>query len=92
MSGEESVSQPRSPGPREHPVAGAQSRRVIMASVVLVVLLAAIAVVSWPKPSSSGLASSPSPTTYADRVDVVYFHRTERCQTCLWTGKQSTGR
>lgn len=87
MSGDESVRHARSRGDKQARLPGTRTRRVIVAALALVVLLAAIVAVSWPKPSSSGLASSLSSSTKADRVDVVYFHRTERCQSCLWTGE-----
>ena len=73
------------------------SRRWIPAIAVGAVILFALAALLWP-PSGGQAGRSPgtpsagtaSTVGAADRVDVVYFHRTERCQTCLWTG-EATG-
>ena len=61
-------------------------RRVVTATIALgIVALCAIAL------SQTVLAADASAkaTTPADRVVVMYFHRTQRCPTCLRMGSYS---
>lgn len=101
MSGKSDGSHDKAPASRskrraERPIRQPHaSRRWIAAIVVGAVIVFALAAPLWPPTSgqagrspgtpSMGTASTGAPS--ADRVDVVYFHRTERCQTCLWTGE-----
>ena len=60
------------------------SRGVVYATAGAIILFAAIAF-AWPaaEPDSQ---SARSAITGAERIDVVYFHRTERCASCQWAG------
>ncbi|MHB1134194.1 MAG: nitrophenyl compound nitroreductase subunit ArsF family protein [Chloroflexota bacterium] len=50
----------------------------------LVVLFVAITA-AWPSAQPEP-QSVQAPITGAERIDVVYFHRTERCVSCQWAG------
>jgi len=58
----------------------------VAATLGLLALLAVLAV-AWP--SGARPAASGTPAEASDRVDVVYFHRTERCSSCQWMGEQT---
>jgi len=53
------------------------------------VILFALAGLLWPSASGQTGGASAQPTK-ADRIDVVYFHRTERCESCLWTSQAAS--
>ena len=60
-------------------------RRIALVAVGGVLLLALVAIF-WPS-AGGQTAGAPALPTKADRVDVVYFHRTQRCASCLWAGE-----
>ncbi len=67
-------------------------RAVALASTLGLLGLVVLAALAWPKPPASTLAGGSSvinsaTSAQADRVEVVYFHRTQRCETCLWSGQ-----
>jgi len=62
-------------------------RRILVAAVALIVLLIVVTL-AWPSATTQSTGAS-APVVSADRVDVVYFHRTERCASCLWAGQTS---
>jgi hypothetical protein len=87
MTSDKPVRQAKPDAARAGHQASTSSRPVFAAVLALVVLLVAVAALVWPRVSTSGPGSSTNEASKADRVDVVYFHRTERCQSCLWTGE-----
>jgi hypothetical protein len=79
--GPQPSAEPRPAGPRGIANPG---KIALIATASLIVF--ALAVVFWPSISgqagpSSGTTSS---TAAAERGEVIYFHRTERCASCLW--------
>ncbi len=86
MGGSKPGERARHPEARAGRALGARARVLLPVTLAVVVLLAAIAAVSLPRMSPSGSTVPSSSTAHADRVDVIYFHRTERCESCLWTG------
>ncbi|MHB1415519.1 MAG: nitrophenyl compound nitroreductase subunit ArsF family protein [Chloroflexota bacterium] len=61
-------------------------RGVFYAVAGVLILFVAIAL-AWPSEEPAGAQAAP--VTNAERIDVVYFHRTERCQSCLWAGEMT---
>ncbi len=65
-------------------------RTVAVATAIGALGLIVLSALAWPKPLTSPPADGALAGVKADRVEVVYFHRTQRCETCLWAG-QATG-
>jgi hypothetical protein len=62
--------------------------RILVFGVVLFVL--AITVVGvFSNSQRQVVAGATAPIQNADCIDVIYFHRTERCASCLWAGQMS---
>lgn len=61
----------------------------MLAFGVAVAVLALIVVAVFSNSQPQGAAAATAPIQNADRIDVVYFHRTERCDSCLWAGQMS---
>jgi len=61
----------------------------MLAFGVVVAILALIVVGVFSNSQPEGAAASTAPVSNADRIDVVYFHRTERCDSCIWAGQMS---
>ena len=64
------------------------SRGVFYAVAGAIILFAAIAF-AWPSEEPASAGAKALPVANAERIDVVYFHRTERCYSCLWAGEMS---
>ncbi len=62
--------------------------RILVFGVVLF-LLAIIVVGVFSNSQDQEVAAATAPVRNADRIDVVYFHRTERCDSCIWAGQTS---
>jgi hypothetical protein len=57
---------------------------------VVALLLAGIVVALFNASQPAGPATAAVvPVSSADRIEVVYFHRTERCASCLWVEQMS---
>ena len=61
----------------------------ILAFGAVVAVLALIVVAMIGNSQGQEVAAGAAPVENADRIDVVYFHRTERCDSCLWAGQTS---
>lgn len=59
------------------------------AAVALLGFFALLAFTYLAWPSGPAVRSASLPPAQADRVDVVYFHRTQRCYSCQWMGDQT---
>ncbi len=62
-------------------------RAVAVAATLGALVLIVLAAFAWPKPPTSTPTDGALAGVKADRVEVVYFHRTQRCETCLWSGQ-----
>lgn len=68
---------------------GAVGRRVSLAILVGATLLAGLFIAGCQSNSPASEPAGAAQAGLANRVDVVYFHRTQRCAACLWVGKMS---
>jgi hypothetical protein len=64
---------------------------LLVGLAAITVVIVGIGLLNRGTPSSAQAgspAASPtmSPVQKADRIDLVYFHRTQRCDSCLWVG------
>jgi hypothetical protein len=62
---------------------GQAARAAFIGVVVLLLVGIVVALFSASQPVSPATAGI-APVSNADRIEVVYFHRTERCAACLW--------
>jgi hypothetical protein len=63
-------------------------RGMIYAVAGLAVFLA-IGWLAWPAAQPSAGQAQSAPVAGAERIDVVYFHRSERCASCNWAEQAS---
>ena len=66
---------------------GGAGRMLVFGVVVAILVLIVVGLFNNSQPKDA-LAGS-VPVRSADRIDVVYFHRTERCDSCIWAGQMS---
>ena len=64
------------------------SRPILSVLGGIAILVAAIAF-AWPSEQPAPAGARTAAVANADRIDVVYFHRTERCDSCQWAGAMS---
>jgi hypothetical protein len=66
-----------------------RAARVIFAGVVVLIAAGiAFGLFNASQPAAPATAGS-APVSNAERIEVVYFHRTERCASCLWVEQMS---
>jgi len=62
---------------------------VILVFGVVLFVIVSVVVGAISNLQGKEVAAVTAPLQYADRIDVVYFHRTERCDSCMWAGQTS---
>lgn len=62
---------------------------VLLVFGLVLFLSAAFAISAVRSTQSRQVSAAPAPVQNADRIDVVYFHRTERCDSCTWAGQMA---
>jgi hypothetical protein len=62
---------------------GRKARFAFIGVVVLLLVGIVVALFNASQPAGPATAAV-VPVSSADRIEVVYFHRTERCASCLW--------
>jgi hypothetical protein len=67
---------------------GRTARFAFIGVAVLLLMGIVVALSNASQPVTPAAAGS-APVSNADRIDVVYFHRTERCAACLWVEQMS---